>query len=66
MPLEECRERHNALFQGLLVNDVESRGEHFLINLMRPFRNRLAGDIFGNQPFEACVVSGQHAEVNDS
>ena len=66
MPLDERRERHNALFQGLLVNDVESRGEHFLINLMRPFRNRLAGDIFGNQPFEACIVSGQHAEVNDS
>ena len=64
MPLDERRERHDALFQGLLANDVESWGEHFLSNLMRPFRNRLAGDIPGNQPFDAWIVSG-HQDRSD-
>ena len=45
MPLDERRERHDVLFQALLENDVESWGEHFLSSLMRPIRNRLAGDI---------------------
>jgi len=44
MPLDERRERHDALFQGLLINDVDSWGEHFLSNLMRPFPKRLASD----------------------
>ena len=65
MPLDERRERHNALFQGLLVNDVESWGEHFLSNLMRPFRNRLAGDIPGNQPFESWIVPGHQGRSDE-
>jgi trehalose 6-phosphate synthase len=52
MPLEERRERHDALFQTLLGNAVESWGEHFLSSLMRPVRNRLASDIPGKQPLD--------------
>lgn len=36
MPLEERRSRHDALFQVLTANDVESWGERFLIALTRP------------------------------
>jgi len=36
MPLEERRRRHDALFQVLMTNDVESWGERFLIALTRP------------------------------
>ena len=36
MPLEERRRRHDALFQVLMTNDVESWGERFLIPLTRP------------------------------
>jgi trehalose 6-phosphate synthase len=52
MPLDERRERHDALFQILLGNDVESWGEHYLSSLMRPVRNRLAGDISGKQSLD--------------
>jgi trehalose 6-phosphate synthase len=50
MPLDERRERHDALFQGLLVNEVESWGEQFLSSLMRPLRKRLAPDIPLSKP----------------
>ena len=36
MPLKERRSRHDALFQVLRANDVESWGERFLIALTRP------------------------------
>lgn len=36
MPLNERRTRHDALFQVLKTNDVESWGERFLIALTRP------------------------------
>jgi trehalose 6-phosphate synthase len=36
MPLDERRCRHDALFQVLMTNDVESWGERFLIALTRP------------------------------
>ena len=36
MPLEERRTRHDASFQVLAKNDVESWGERFLIALTRP------------------------------
>jgi trehalose-6-phosphate synthase len=36
MPLDERRTRHEALFQVLMTNDVESWGERFLIALTRP------------------------------
>ena len=36
MPLDERRRRHDALFQVLMTNDVESWGERFLIALTRP------------------------------
>ena len=36
MPLEERRSRHDALFQVLMTNDIESWGERFLIALTRP------------------------------
>jgi trehalose-6-phosphate synthase len=36
MPLEERHSRHDAMFQVLLTNDVESWGERFLIALTRP------------------------------
>jgi trehalose 6-phosphate synthase len=52
MPLDERRERHDALFQVLQANDAESWGEHFLSSLLRPIRNGLAGDIAGKQLFD--------------
>ena len=36
MPLDERRSRHDAMFQVLMTNDVESWGERFLIALTRP------------------------------
>jgi trehalose 6-phosphate synthase len=36
MPLEERHSRHDALFQVLMTNDVESWGERFLTALTRP------------------------------
>jgi trehalose 6-phosphate synthase len=36
MPLEERRSRHDALFQVLMANDIDSWGERFLIALTRP------------------------------
>ena len=36
MPPDERRCRHDALFQVLMTNDVESWGERFLIALTRP------------------------------
>jgi len=36
MPLDERRGRHDALFQVLMTNDVQSWGERFLIALTRP------------------------------
>jgi trehalose 6-phosphate synthase len=38
MPLEERRSRHDALFQVLTANDVESWGDRFLIALTRPVK----------------------------
>lgn len=50
MPLGERRQRHDALFQGLLINDIESWGEHFLSSLMRPLRKRFVADIPISKP----------------
>jgi trehalose 6-phosphate synthase len=50
MSLDERRQRHDALFQGLLINNVESWGEHFLSSLMRPYRKGLAGDVPMSKP----------------
>jgi trehalose-6-phosphate synthase len=36
MPLDQRRSRHDALFQVLMTNDIESWGERFLIALTRP------------------------------
>jgi trehalose 6-phosphate synthase len=40
MPLEERRSRHDALFQVLMANDIDSWGERFLIALTRPVNLR--------------------------
>jgi len=65
MPQDERRERHGALFQGLLENNVESWGEHFLSNLMRPLRKRLAGGAPRNKPFDSRIVSGHPGRSDD-
>jgi hypothetical protein len=56
MPLDERRERHDTLFQALLVNNAESWGERFLSSLLRPFCNGLAVDIPGKQPLDSWTV----------
>jgi len=38
MPLDERRNRHEALFQVLMTNDVQSWGERFLVALTRPVK----------------------------
>ena len=38
MPLEERRERHNAMYATLLHNDIDHWAERFIATLTRPPR----------------------------
>ena len=39
MPLDERRERHKAMYETLLQNDIAHWAERFIATLTRPTRN---------------------------
>jgi len=50
MPLEERRTRHEALFQTIADNNLDSWGEHFLCDLTRDSSPLVRHDQFGRVP----------------